>query len=369
MSFALTRSEIRALAEAGAAAPSGGNAQAWRVVASADALSIALDIERSQSFIDVGRLASIVGVGSFTENVAIAAEALGLEHEVTLLEPDEESAPLVRFSFTGRREPGAPPPLHAAISTRATNRKPWDGTPIDAADVDAIRASVQAVGGDAEGDEPPSYDLCAVSAEDDKRAVAKVLGEADVVRTFNRAFHEQMLSEMRWTEDEAKQTLDGIDVGTLELPPGDLSGLKMMRHRLFVSVFVTKNRVRAMAEAGLTRSSHLCSVVMPEAARPAQLLDAGRALQRAWLTATTRGLSVQPWCVLPMFVLRAEREPDTLPPAEVAKILDIGRRFDALMGISKGRRAIFTFRLSRADPPSVLALRRPWDAFTEITGV
>ena len=90
----------------------------------------------------------------------------------------------------------------------------------------------------------PDYDLHADASAAGKAKIASVLGEADVVRTFDRRFHDQMLSEMRWTPEEAERTRDGIDIYTLELPKGAMTGLKLMRNRAFV----------ALIEPGCSRS-------------------------------------------------------------------------------------------------------------------
>jgi len=359
MPEALTEEDVEQLAGAGAAAPSGGNAQPWRLVASGDTLELRLDPERSESFMDVDRSASILALGSFVENVVLEARARGLEHRVALLgleDPSDPSEPLVRVVITGRGE-GDPPPLHAVIRERATNRKPWDGEVIPEAEIAALRKEARSV---------PGHDLRVVAAEEDKRGVARELAEADVVRTFDRRYHEQMISEMRWTPEEVEETADGLDVATLELPGGALKGLKMMRYRAFVALMVSRERIRTMTEEALMRSSHLGSVTMPREATPTRLLEAGRSVQRMWLKATELGLALQPWCVIPFFVLRAARHPETLREADAGTILRTGGALDRLWEVPEDRRAIFTFRLSRAEPPTARALRRPWDAFTTV---
>jgi hypothetical protein len=350
----LTDEDVAALAEAGGAAPSGGNMQPWRVRASDRAFELFLDEERSTSFIDVDRLGSILGLGSFTENVCLAADARGLEHEVEVLGFEGMDAPIVRISF-GTRGEARPSKLHDAIFERGTNRQPGDGTLVDAAAITAMREAVAEVGG--------GCVMHATSEHDHKKKIAEALGEADVIRTFNDDFHQQMLSEMRWTPEEAETTRDGVDVATLELGAA-LTGLKLMRYKLFVALMVSKKRVRTMTEDGLAASSHLCALTMPKEATPEQLVTAGRALQRMWLTAEVNEVALQPWSVIPFFALRAERHPETLSEAERAAIADIDARVRALWDIGDESRAIFVFRLSNAPPPSTRALRRPWQDFT-----
>src|SRR6185312_9252952 len=79
-SIILTQKEIEVLCTAGSLAPSGGNAQPWKVNVKKNKIEIQLDPKRSDSFIDVGRYASVFSLGCFTENFCLAADSLGLEY-------------------------------------------------------------------------------------------------------------------------------------------------------------------------------------------------------------------------------------------------------------------------------------------------
>lgn len=352
----LSEEEIDALATAGAAAPSGGNMQAWRLVAKDDALELSLDAERSTAFIDVDRSGSLMGLGSFVENVSVEASARGLSHEVEVLGLGELESPVVRVSFSERGEAGDGA-LSEALRARATNRKPWDGETLDEATMARLAEAARSVG---EG-----FDLLSVCG-DDKAAVADALAEADVVRTFHRPLREGMLSELRWTEEETKATLDGIDIETLELTSGDRKGLSMMRRAWFVTLFVSRGRVRSMTKAGLAASSHICAVTMPREASSEALVRAGRAVERVWLEATRAGVALQPWCVIPFFILRAERHPESFSDKERAAIASAEAKLRELWRVGADRRLAFVCRMSHAEPPSALALRRPWKDFTEV---
>lgn len=348
--------EVRALAEAGAAAPSGGNMQAWRLVVapSRETMDLYLDEERSESFIDVDRMGSMLGLGSFTESVALAAAGRGIGLGVEVLGLTSVDRPVVRFTSGARDLRVEPSALRDAIFERATNRRAWDGTTIEDEAVLALGAAAREVGA--------GLDVSLVSGSD-KIPLARALAEADVVRTFNRAYHQQMLSEMRWTPQEAESTRDGVDVATLELSSGDRKGFSMMRQRWFVALLVTRNRIRKMTVAGLTGSSHIGGLLMPREPSSKNLVAAGRALQRMWLAASAEGLALQPWSVIPFFELRAELHPDTLPQKDRDACLTIGADVRRRLEVPDAQRCIFVFRLFRAAPPSVRAYRRPVDDF------
>ena len=347
--------DIHALALAGTAAPSGGNAQPWRLRATDKSLDVSLDEERAGAFIDVDRTSSLLGLGSFVENVAVAARARGLEPAVELLGLTRIDEPVVRILFEKRDVIDGPAAF--AVQARATNRRPWNGETIDRERIGRVAAETNADG---------VHRLVTVSGEA-RSSVADALAEADVVRTFNRAYMDEMLSEFRWTAEEAETTRDGIDLATLELSEGDRMGLGLMRKRWFVSLFVSRKRIRGMSRAALLESSHLAAIVMPRDARPAQLVAAGQAVQRTWLAATAAGLAIQPWCTIPFFHLRAERYPDSLPERDARAIGQIMDSLRDAWRVGDDERVIFTFRVSIPDgPPSALALRRAWTDFTTI---
>lgn len=347
--------DIRALAEAGACAPTGGNTQPWRLRATRDRLEVSLDEERSGAFIDVDRSSSLLGIGSFVENVAVASRARGLEPTVDVLGLTAIDEPVARISF--RRAERVDEARFDALRERVTNRRPWNGETIDPERIARVAAAAAADG---------EHRLVTVSG-DARSPVADALAEADVVRTFNRAYLEEMQSEFRWSPEEVQSTSDGLDLATLELSEGDRRGLAMMRRRWFVSLFVTRNRIRGMGRRALLDSSHLAAIVMPRAADTRQLVAAGRAVERTWLAATEAGLAIQPWCVIPFFQLRAERHPDSLAERDLRTIGKITDSLRTAWRVGADERVIFSFRLSIPDgPPSARSLRRPWTDFTTI---
>ena len=358
MPFELTSDEVKALAEAGAAAPSGGNVQPWRLVAGGAELVLRVDPERAGGLMDVGGSASILALGAFAENVAVASGARGLSHRIET-ESDPQEGFVARIVYEGRGEPDAEAArLAEAIATRATNRRAWNGEVVGDAQVAALAEAVASAG--------RGCALRAVASEPEKTAVVHALAEADVVRTFNARLRAEMMSEMRWTPEEARETADGVDVATLELPSSALGGFRMMRSSLFVTLMVTRNRMRTMSRAALAASSHLACITIPREITKERLFDAGRAVERAWLRATALGLWIQPWSVAPFFALRAEREPEVFSPKELETLRAVERSLAEAWAIPKDERPIFTFRLFAGDPPSARALRRPWESFTVV---
>ncbi len=365
--FALSEQELETLLTSAAFAPSGGNIQPWRVVAKAgsagrtgpDRLEIHLDKTRSTSFLDAGRYASVMALGSFTENLSIAADALGLAHKINLPEYRGIDGPVALVVFKRRRKaaPGRNP-LYPWIGTRVTNRKLGDGSAVSEKDLGAL--------GRAASSERGACRLAARGEAADREEIARILGKADVVRMFNPTLHRQMFEEVRWTAEEAERTKDGIDVATLEMPPEAIGQMGALRSFDVVKQ-VPPQAIEGMAQPPLVGCSHVCLLVLKKPLKPQNLFAAGRALGRVWLHATRLGLSVQPWTVLPFFLIRVDQfGGEGFSLDEQQTLRQLGRDLRAAFGVKERETPMFAFRLFRAGPPTVRSLRLPWRAFTRV---
>jgi hypothetical protein len=360
--FRLTPEELRRLVEAGGMAPSGGNVQPWRVTATDDTLTVGFDLPRATSFLDVGRLASVLALGAFVENVTIAAESLGLRFGLELGDMMDDASPLARLRFGGRRDPAEvwPHPLYPFIPQRTTNRHLHEGPAIDDRTIDAITAAAR---------EPEGRCRCvALGTEEARREAARLLGATDVLRMFHREMHEQMFAELRWTPEETEATRDGIDVATLELSPEAVGQLGALRSHELVVRAVPPEAIAGLAQRAIGGSSHVgcLAVSLLGGTLRRGLFVAGQALARLWLTATRLGVALQPWSVLPFLVLRVRHFGGAgLSAAETGEIERLGRELEQLCGLGAGEIPIFIFRLAYAPTPSARALRLPWTQYTK----
>ena len=66
-----------------------------------------------------------------------------------------------------------------------------------------------------------------LTSRDDIDAAATILAAADRIRYLSPKLHGDMASELRWPNDQRSDT--GIDVRSLELDPGDLAVLEILR--------------------------------------------------------------------------------------------------------------------------------------------
>ena len=356
--FELGREEIQQLAEAGGAAPSGGNIQPWRVVAKKNVLELYLDEKRSTSFLDVERYASILALGAFAENVSIASDALKLKYKMKTLPYKGVEQPLAQFEYSGHKNKAKPSEFYPYVHERVTNRRLHEGPPVAEDTVDTLINAARAL------------ELCnlhALAAPKKKETAARILGRADGLRMFNQTLHQQMFEELRWSTEEAQKTGDGIDIATLEMPPEAAGQLGALRSYETLVKAVPREAVEAMAMPAVMGCSHICCLTVDGDINPKNLFLAGRSLQRMWLEATRQELAIQPWAVLPFFLIRSNLFPGTgFSEVEESQLKGLGKDLRSLFGFDSGEQPLFIFRLSKAPPPSARSLRLPWRQFTRV---
>ena len=130
------------------------------------------------------------------------------------------------------------------------------------------------------------------------------MAASDLIRFQYEPFHNELFRQLRFTVKEAEQTRDGLDVRTLELPPGagwllrKLQPWKRMRkiHQLGLGRFLT------MPSALAVKRSGAIGLLSVNKAKAEPFLHGGMALERLWLTATAFNLAVQPLGSLPIFL-------------------------------------------------------------------
>src|SRR5690606_14497229 len=138
----------------------------------------------------------------------------------------------------------------------------------------------------------------------EKARFGSLVASTDALRFKTRDFHEELFHQLRFRPEEVETTRDGLDVRTLELPPGVTTLLRMLRswkmmqavHALRLTPLLTH-----ASQTAVKRSGAIAVVSVPEASTE-QFFTGGRAIQRLWLAATLHQLSMHPLGSLPIFL-------------------------------------------------------------------
>lgn len=358
MISAVSADAVAELVRAAQLAPSTDNCQPWRFAWDGAALDVFLDHERAESAIDVRNTATWMSLGAALLNIRLAASVLHLQL-ATALSPDAQAGqPVAKIRF----EPSSLPadPLAPSIPQRATNRLAYRSAPLFDDDRVALLDTV----------EDSSVQLDMVVDPDALGRAADLLAQFDQLLFEHPTFHGALFRWVRWTDDEARRRLDGLPVSTLGLSSLERTGFRALSHwptsRTMAALGLTKACVRKTAVT-YRRSAAIgaLSVAQLEAE---SAIRAGVTLERIWLTATSRGLALQPMAGLVFLWLRcrfANGEGLTTGQQQLAR--DLAERMDALIPALRQRIPLIFFRTGQAQPPVARAPRRPVEAVLTVS--
>jgi hypothetical protein len=239
----------------------------------------------------------------------------------------------------------------AAIPERATNRKLSARVPLAPGEREALQRVAAEV---------PGAALHFLEDAERLAEMGEVLGRCDRLRLLSKTMHGEMMSEIRWSSDEARRTRDGLDVATLELSATDLTALRVMSSwpaMEFVGRFGAGSALERPARKAMAAASAVGLVLVGGWSREA-FFAGGRAMQRVWLQATALGLAFQPMAPLTYLLARLDSGGEGLSPQEVSALRELRLRLDAVLPEAAGRGQPMLFRIARAPAPTARALRR-----------
>ena len=343
------------LVRAAVLAPTPDNNQPWRFVSEKDRLLVYLDPARALPS-DVNSMFDLIGLGAAVENASIAARQMGYEPNVEYAPAASGSAaengsqPAVTMTFTSG---GRPDPLYGQLEARCTCRKLYSTRPVARKSLDTLADA---------GQELSEVQLDWITDRSRIRALARVMAASDRIRFEYEPFHNELFRQLRFTIDEAERTRDGLDLRTLELPPGaglmlrPLGSWSRMKwvHRLGLGRLLTVPSALSVYKSG---AIGVLSVSEPTSAG---FLQGGRAFERIWLAAQAEGLALQPLGSLSIFSAHLKildgRKLSARHKQRIGRLLD---RFDKLAPTATGRTLLILFRLGHSAPPRHRSLRRP----------
>ncbi|MGV0643021.1 Rv1355c family protein [Mycolicibacterium sp. XJ879] len=336
---------VQAVLEAANRAPSGGNAQPWRIWARGHTVKIALAPEYATTM-DVGRRASAVAVGAAAFNARVAAAAHGMVAAVAF-EPDDERYPLVA---TLDLAPGGDPtlaPLYEAMLQRETNRCQAGPTPVSPDTLDLLAAAARREGAR----------LAILNTAEQLAAAARILAAADRIRYLTPRLHAEMIAELRWPGDPSPDT--GIDVRTLGLPESELVMLDILRRPEVMAHLAAWDGGAALGDDTYDRviGCGALGVISFEGADLVDYARAGSAVESVWVTAQQHGLGVQP--VSPAFLYAVDAQDRRgLSPAYAEELTDLQYDFRMVAGTDPAESQALVLRLAHAPRPAVQSRRR-----------
>lgn len=335
------------VAAAALRAPSGGNMQPWNIVTQNDSVTVELE-PKYTSTMDVAYRGSAVAIGAAMFNARVAAAARGVLGPVTFTEDDDVPLRATIALAAAHDEPLAV--LYGPMMDRETNRHRGTPAPLSNATVAALSAAADAQGGT----------LRLLTDRADIETGAALLAATDRIRYLNPRLHAEMISELRWPDDD---TADGLDIRGLELAPSDLATLDILRRGDVMARLAQWDAGEALGQDVTDRvlSSSALGVVTVAGSTLTDYARGGAAVEAVWIAAQQHGLGVQP--VSPVF-LYAHDDHDLaeLAADHVVALRSLQQQFRALTGTNPGEVQALVLRFSHAPRPSLRSRRRTAEA-------
>lgn len=335
-----------AMVEAAILAPSPDNNQPWKFRATESGLQVYMDTGRSLPS-DQSSMFDLTSIGAAVENAIIAASQHGYRAEPVWQGFDGDHPSSDQSIVELRLDSGADPdPLFASIPNRCTCRKPYSSEPLSTSVLQQLTESISRF---------ESVQIDWITEAANKKRFGKLIASTDSLRFRTQAFHEELYRQLRFKRSEVESTRDGLDVRTLELPPGVTTMLRLLKYWRVMQMVHSLRMTPLLtmpSKVAVERSGAIAVISVPNAST-ADFLAGGRAIQRLWLQANSSGLSMHPLGSLPIFLLQSNPDP------AFTRVIEHARLGVAELLPSATNRVIqLAFRVGLSDPPTVRSLRR-----------
>ncbi len=345
---------LYALAAANSA-PSGENSQPWRFVVSNDIVELWNRPERDRSLYNWQQSASYLANGAALENMVIAATVRGLKAEVEYF-PSSQTDHVATVQFV----PGATlDTLESAIPKRTTNRKPFLKDPLSAAQLNALTQSF----------DTSSCTLRILTERSVIERLGRIGSTNEEIMFTNKHIHDFFFDHVSWTAHEDGIKKVGFFIDTLELPPPGRFVFRLLRIWPIAKILTSLGLHRLVAkENGVVNAAAAAiGVVCVKGPEPKDMVQAGRAIERMWLTATSLGLSVQPLTGVLFFdLMRTYGDASKFSVSHTRMIKEAVEEVARLSGFTEGT-IIFMFRVGISDPPTARSSRFSLDQACQAT--
>ncbi len=282
---------IQSIFEAGRYAASADNSQPWHFYWDGEQIRITYDDERvSGKTFTENNPATLLAIGSVIENMSQAAKSRGVDIQWTLFseykKPDGYAVgrfDIDVYHFDGQVDSKEP----VALFERHTNRLGYKKEPLP----DDIRSLLLAM----------NINSARMQLHEDKdniKKIANLVHRCSEVRFQTREVHEWLGRSLKFTQEEVMNG-DGLDVATIDLPPGGKLFLKFIKDWQRMSVLNKLGGYKILAKMDaepIKNSSALISIIAGAAGN--DVINAGRLMTQIWIELNVHGIAVQPFFVI-----------------------------------------------------------------------
>ncbi|HUZ93208.1 MAG TPA: hypothetical protein VNG29_04400 [Candidatus Paceibacterota bacterium] len=349
----ISRDDIQQIIETGVQAPSGDNSQPWRFEAEGDSIRVFNLPEKDNPVLNYEQRGSYIAHGGVVENMVIAAAESGYAANVLPFPNPSDATLTATIEFAPERN-AKKDPLFPAIRARHTNRRPYEQAPLTSRERMALNAAVTHFG----AEKNLSFVLVSDPRKQSELAAAGACIETVILE--DRALHRLLFKDVIWSEAEERRVHGGLFIDTMEFMLPQRAVFWLASHWPAIRLLngLGLSRFIAREDAKLYATGAGFGALLLNRAEPADVLLAGRAMQRLWLTAASLGISLQPVTGLIFAAMRLGGKNQKVFSEKHAAMIgsNYGKMLEALD--ARDRAPIMAFRLGHAPAPSAICTRK-----------
>ncbi|MDH5545615.1 MAG: hypothetical protein OEZ43_08485 [Gammaproteobacteria bacterium] len=285
-------------------APSADNSQPWKFHWNGEILEIHIDETRSGGPSDKSFLLSDMSIGALIENISQTSFILGYKDKITLFPRGVIEAPFYTAQIEFHKDDQADIDLQAArdrlqfIRDRHTDRSfPWKEIPAE------TKESLASLCEDI-----PGTDIIWLNRQE-KKTARQAMWQAESLRFSTKELHSELFSSIRFDIGWKNSTKEGLAPASLNVEWFARPVFSACRRWSLMRML---NLIGAAKGFGF-RSAYLPNLLSPELvaictsgdSRQAIICGA-RTMQRFWLLANKKGLSIQPFAAPSVIYLAKE---------------------------------------------------------------
>lgn len=351
---------IKTLIHAGRTAPSADNSQPWRFESHGNSLSVIYDFARVQGqTFPANSPATLLSLGATIENITELSRYYGIEADLFCsIESLSTTCSGAKISFQSINSPESTiPPTTHPISERHTNRFAYHKTAVPRPVIDHTAILTE-----------NSARLVIIDQKPAIHEIALLIKLASEIRFQTQEVHEWLGKCLRFTKEDVKKA-DGLDIQTLDLPPGGSVFLKFISSWKRMKLLNRIGAYKLLAQidsAPIKAAPAIVAIIAPATAQGA--IDAGRLLCRAWTYLNTQNIAVHPYYVVADQLARLEGK--TVPEKLIEQVQDINQQCTKELSLKEGETLHMFLRAGypkRNNPTR--SLRLPEETvFTDLSG-
>ena len=275
---------IKTILEYGIMAPSGDNCQPWKF--KIDGLNVDLynDPDSDTSLYNLKQRASLIAHGALLETIRLAAPSVGLQSTQQLLPDPKNINYIARLSFN--EGPTTKSDLFKAIPKRHTNRERYQPVKISDGQIEGWRNLAKRSG----------EKVWIGHQSEQIFHLAELLSINDRLVFEVADLHRFLFEQIRWSDNDAQKTGDGLDIKTLGLNTMDRLSFPFLKNHGLISILnkVGFSRIVQLKSGQLLKTASAIAVVTIPGTAAEDYILGGMLWQRLLLQLASDGLNAQP---------------------------------------------------------------------------